>query len=244
MDMRMELMEHMAVDLLVDTGLIDLTQRNDRGYLPDEFKKAKPPTFDRDVKKPEVAEAWILEINKFFKLHEYIDNMKARIVIFSLKGKADMWWEGVKQIRDIRTYDLSWREFKRLFRKKYLFESGFPLAFRDRIEYDEPRSLEEVIGKLKHYYEQLKHKTETKTNSRDNVKNKGKWDKKQARPQGTDNKENVAPPKRFHASNRGQGHRSKEKSKDRCWKPIECWTCGKDHHMRDYPHNQGGRLFY
>jgi len=30
------------------------------------------------------------------------------------------------------------------------FVSGFPLAFRDQIEYDEPRSLEEVIGKLKH----------------------------------------------------------------------------------------------
>ena len=26
-------------------------RRSDRGYLPDEFKKAKPPTFDGDVKK-------------------------------------------------------------------------------------------------------------------------------------------------------------------------------------------------
>jgi len=34
------------------------------------------------------------------------------------------------------------------------FVSGFPLAFRDRIEYDDPWSLEEFIGKLKHCYEQ------------------------------------------------------------------------------------------
>ena len=34
------------------------------------------------------------------------------------------------------------------------FVNGFPLAFRDQIEYDEPRPLEEVIGKLKHCYEQ------------------------------------------------------------------------------------------
>jgi len=33
------------------------------------------------------------------------------------------------------------------------FVSGFPLAFRDQIEYDELRSLEKVIGKLKHFYE-------------------------------------------------------------------------------------------
>jgi len=33
------------------------------------------------------------------------------------------------------------------------FDSGFPLTFRDRIEYDDARSLEKVIGKLKHCYE-------------------------------------------------------------------------------------------
>ena len=34
------------------------------------------------------------------------------------------------------------------------FFKGFPLAFRYRIEYDEPQSLvEEVIGKLNHFYE-------------------------------------------------------------------------------------------
>ena len=37
--------------------------------------------------------------------------------------------------------------------KVQIFVSGFPLDFRDRIEYDEPRSLEEVIGKLEHCYE-------------------------------------------------------------------------------------------
>jgi len=72
-------------------------KRNDRGYFPDDFKKAKPPTFDGDVKKLEDAEAWILGMNKLFELHEYTDNMKARVAIFSLKGKVDIWWEDVKQ---------------------------------------------------------------------------------------------------------------------------------------------------
>jgi len=29
--------------------------------------------------------------------------MKSRTVIFNLKGKADIWWEDVKQVRDIKT---------------------------------------------------------------------------------------------------------------------------------------------
>ena len=59
-------------------------RRSDRGYFPYEFKKEKPPTFDGDLKKPEDAEAWILGMNKFFELHEYTHNMKARVAIFNL----------------------------------------------------------------------------------------------------------------------------------------------------------------
>jgi len=64
--------------------------------LRNEFKKAKPPTFDGDVKNPEDADAWILGLRKFFELHNYTDNMKVRVAIFNLKGKADIWWEDVK----------------------------------------------------------------------------------------------------------------------------------------------------
>jgi len=71
-------------------------RRNDRGYLLDEFKKAKLPTFDGDMKKPEDEEAWILGMSKFFELHNYTDNMKAKVAIFSLKGKTNIWWEDVK----------------------------------------------------------------------------------------------------------------------------------------------------
>ena len=66
--------------------------------------------------------------------------------------------------------------------------------------------MEEAIQKLKHYYEQLNHRTETKPDWKGNVKNKGKWDKKQVRPHDSGNKENVAPPKRLNAFDRGQGH--------------------------------------
>lgn len=127
--------------------------------------------------------------------------MKAIITIFNWKGKANILWEDVKWVKDIRTNDLSWQGFKRLFKKKYLseryydskakelyelkmgsmrdeeymtnflellgyvpyltgekdkvqiFVNGFPLPFRDRIEYDEPWMLEEVIRELKHCYE-------------------------------------------------------------------------------------------
>ena len=86
------------------------------------------------MKKLEYASAWILGMNKLFKLHEYIDNMKVRVLIFRLKGKAEIWWDDVKWVRDIRKDDLSWRDFKRLFRKKYLSERYYDSKAKELYE--------------------------------------------------------------------------------------------------------------
>ena len=64
----------------------------------DDFKKVKPPKFDGEMKKSQDAEAWILGIRILFRLHDYSENMKARIATFSLKGKADIWCKDVKNV--------------------------------------------------------------------------------------------------------------------------------------------------
>ena len=53
------------------------------------------------MKKSQDIEAWLLGMNKFFRFHDYLENMKAKIVTFSLKGKEIIWWEDVKNVRDI-----------------------------------------------------------------------------------------------------------------------------------------------
>ena len=83
------------------------------------------------------------------------------------------------------------------------FFSGFPLEFRGRIEYDEARSLEEVIGKIKNCYEQSKHKNESQHGWKGKDKGRGKWHPKRKKPQHADEKENVAPQKRFNVVRHG-----------------------------------------
>ena len=97
-------------------------KRNDSGYLSNELNKGKLPTFHGEWKISKHVEAWLLGMNNFFELHDYTENLKAKITIFNLKGKENIWWEDVKRVRDIRTEELSWHEFKRLFQKKYLSE--------------------------------------------------------------------------------------------------------------------------
>jgi len=91
----------------------------------DEFKKEKPPKFDKEMKKPEDAEEWLLGMKKFFRLHDYSENMKARVATFNLKGKVDIWWEDVKNVRCIHEEDLIWSEFEWLFKKNYLSQQYF-----------------------------------------------------------------------------------------------------------------------
>lgn len=64
--------------------------RRVRGYFPYEFKKAKTPTFDGYLKNSDDANSWLLRMKKFFGLRDYTKNMKARITIFNLKGKANI----------------------------------------------------------------------------------------------------------------------------------------------------------
>lgn len=58
-------------------------------------------------------------MNNFFRLDDYSENMKTRIDTVSLKGKEDIWWEYVKNVRGIHEEDLTCTVFERNFKKNY-----------------------------------------------------------------------------------------------------------------------------
>jgi len=95
-------------------------RRSERGYLPDEFKKSKTPTFDGELNKYKDTEACLFGMNKFFESYDFIEKMKVRIDILSLKREVEIWRDYVKNIREIMRKDLIWHEFRRIFMKKYM----------------------------------------------------------------------------------------------------------------------------
>ena len=48
--------------------------------LQGEFRKIKPPMFDGEAE--EVDEAWLINMNKYFEVYEYSNNLKARLAIY------------------------------------------------------------------------------------------------------------------------------------------------------------------
>lgn len=85
------------------------------------------------------------------------------------------------------------------------FINWMPLKFKYCIEYDEPRSLEEAIRKMKRCYEQSKQKPEFKHDQKGNEKSKRKWPERWGRSQDVGEKEIVAPHNKFNAAERGNG---------------------------------------
>ena len=102
----------------------------------------------------------------------------------------------------------------------------------DQIGFDDPRSLEEAIQKLKHFYEKSKHKVEPKRDLKINEKYKGKWPPKRGRPKDASEKENEIPYKRFNTAEKGWGEKQ---ARGGGREPLQCWICGKDHRNRDCP---------
>lgn len=64
-------------------------------------------------------------MRKFFRFHDYSENMKAIIATFNLKGREVICCEDVKNVKGINDEDLIWNEFERLFRRKYPSERHY-----------------------------------------------------------------------------------------------------------------------
>jgi hypothetical protein len=51
-------------------------RKHSKSHHHEEFKKEKPPTFDGEIKKGEEVEVWLLWLKKYFRFHDYSENLK------------------------------------------------------------------------------------------------------------------------------------------------------------------------
>jgi hypothetical protein len=100
-------------------------KRKQVDHLEGKFEKIKPTTFDGESRTGEEAEAWLLDIKKYFQIYNYSSNMKVRMAIYNMKGKASIWWQDLKLAKGLREKQLEWFEFKKYFKKQYLSENYY-----------------------------------------------------------------------------------------------------------------------
>lgn len=82
-----------------------------KGISHEKLKKSRPPIFDgTDVAGP-IVEAWLLGMERYFKIQDYIENEKAWITIFNLHGRSLIWWEHLVQVFGIEKWRIDWSQF-------------------------------------------------------------------------------------------------------------------------------------
>ena len=82
-----------------------------------EFKRIKPPTFNGETEKGEEVEFWLSGMKKYFQIYNYSNQLKARMAIYNVSGKADIWWQDLKRVKGIKEKNINWSTFKKYFKK-------------------------------------------------------------------------------------------------------------------------------
>ncbi|KAF7801134.1 Transposon Ty3-I Gag-Pol polyprotein [Senna tora] len=97
-----------------------------RGWV--EFQNARPSTF-RGEFNPVLAEGWLKELEKIFKVLKCTEEQKVEFAIYMLAGEAEHWWRGAQQLMEARDVQLTWDTFKTAFLEKY-----YPMSVRNQKE--------------------------------------------------------------------------------------------------------------
>eukprot|EP00253_Pinus_taeda_P021056 PITA_21056 len=128
------------------------------------------------------------------------------------------------------------------------FFSSLPLAMRERIEFDNPKTMDEVIRKARICYQQSKQKGEIlgkkwadkKRNkiSGGNKGNRGSVGK--GFPKGKNNKNLHKNQLRFKPPFETRfSEKSSKIDNEGARPPVQCWGCGGPHYMKICPHRKG-----
>ena len=72
--------------------------------------------FNEEIEKREESEAWLSGMKKYFHIYNYSDELKEKMTIYNLIGKADIWWKYLKKVKGIKERYVTWRTFKKHFK--------------------------------------------------------------------------------------------------------------------------------
>eukprot|EP00253_Pinus_taeda_P012331 PITA_12331 len=271
------------------------TSKRQKVELQGEFRKIKPSHYDGEQE--EAAEAWLINMNKYFWLYEYDHNLKAWLAISQLQGKATLWWEEVKIVKSVTERTITWEKFQKHFKERYLterfydekakefhdlrlgqqtmdefinrftsllryvpylkeekakvqrFVSSLPMYMRERVEFDNPRTMDEAIRKARICYQQSKQKGDSSNRKWNEKKNnKAVGNNKGSRSggiKGSSKGQNsrAAPRSAFRSKSIGETRMSEQPARmdtEGITRPrVQCWGCGGPHYVKNCPQRKG-----
>ena len=72
--------------------------------------------FIREIEKGKEAEAWLSGMKNYFHFYNYSNQVKAKMEIYNLTRKVDIWWQDIKKVKGIKERYVTWKTFKKHFK--------------------------------------------------------------------------------------------------------------------------------
>ena len=116
------------------------------------------------------------------------------------------------------------------------FLSGLPQEYKERIEFDEPRTLEEAIRKAKYFYDHNKRKLYIHKAWKDKKNEKFDQRKKGLKPSHFRNQQRQ-PSQAMAKPSRVMEDRQRDPKEIRG--PLQCWRCRENYKLRNCPRENG-----
>ena len=116
------------------------------------------------------------------------------------------------------------------------FLSGLPQSYKDRIEFGEPRTLEEAIRKAKYCYDKNKSKSDIDKAWKDKKNEKFDQRKKGFKPSHFQNQQRK-PSQAMAKPSRVMEDRPRDTKE--IIEPLQCWGYGENHMRRNCLHENG-----
>ena len=69
-------------------------------------------------------------MKKYFQIYNYSDRLKSKMAIYNLTGKADIWWQDIKRVKNLKEKYLTWRVFKKYFKMKFYLNNTMKKELR------------------------------------------------------------------------------------------------------------------
>ena len=73
--------------------------------------------FNGEIEKGEEVKSQRLGMKKYFQIHNYFDELKAKMAIYNMTGKEDIWWKDIKKVKGIKEIYVTWKTFKNILRE-------------------------------------------------------------------------------------------------------------------------------
>ena len=105
-----------------------MEQRQGRQSNMTKFKRLTPPSFEGSTE-PLVAEKWLTEMDKVFRVLRCTEEEKVNYATYMLQGDAYDWWRMEKDKHNHDPEPYTWEMFKATFYEKY-----FPTSVRRQKE--------------------------------------------------------------------------------------------------------------